>query len=345
MRMDNRDLTAEMPKDAASEKANPDALTNLISQANASLGASAASNFVPAEQVVHPKKRKKEEKQERTPGLKAFDIFLYPFLTNFAVFGMSVAATYLTVKGKDKDATGKLKFGKFGEFMAQRGDWLKDKFKAVGMNDSSANMARMVFFSFADGSLMAPVVKLFEDKREKIGKGIDEALGTVPEDLSVYKEEPKQSWWSVLGGRLATVSIVVPVAVALDNYEHKGRNLNQKFFTDFGENKIGGWLSKKPKLVERFKKFDLKALSGIAVFEAFYTSVCTAGLYFSSRFFARKLEKKEKDEPLAQAPINTEAPAGDAKRDEVKPEPKTRVVPQGVTSQRLTDPSVGATLA
>lgn len=364
MRMDNRDLTAEMPKDAASEKANPDALTNLISQANASLGASAASNFVPAEQVVHPKKRKKEEKQERTPGLKAFDIFLYPFLTNFGVFAMSVAATYLTTRGKDTiDGTknSKLVFGKFGKFMAERGEWLDKKFETMGMGKRTAEMSRTVFFSFADGTLLAPVVKLFEDKREKIGKGIDNALGTKPEDESVYKAEPKQSWLSVIGGRLATVAIVVPTAIGLNNISLKPkngipildasgkevkRNLNDLFFREQGE-AVGHYLEKKPFFKKHFSNYNLPALSRVVAFEAFYTSVCTAGLYFSSRFFARKLEKKEKDEPLAQAPINTEAPAGDAKRDEVKPapEPKTRVVPQGVASQRLTDPSVGATLA
>lgn len=334
--MENHDQSLESAPENVATAPQKDPLGALL-QAASPLTDTTASNFVPSEQVVHPKKRKPEEKQERTTGLKLFDVFLYPFLTNFAVFGISVAATYLTQKG-DKPVNGKLPFGKFGDFMAKRGKWLDSKFAKMGMNEDSVKMSRMVFFSFADGSLMAPVVKLFEDKREKIGKGIDEALGTVPEDLSVYKEEPKQSWWSVLGGRLATVSIVVPIAYGLDKAK-----LNKKFFYEPGE-KLGNWLKQKPAISKLFKKVDLTELSSISVFEGFYTSVCTAGLYFSSRFFARKAEKK--DEPSV-APIKTEADVEDTKRNESKlaSEPKTRVVPQGVSSQRVSDPAIGATLA
>lgn len=341
--MDNRDLSPDAVQETASQPVQrQDPLASVLSAAHSLTGV-ASSNFVPAEQVVHAKK-KKEKKQERTPGLKLFDVFLYPFLTNFAVFAMSVAATYITKKGAPRE-DGTLPHGKFGEFMAARGKWLENKFMKFGMSKKSADMGRMVFFSFADGSLMAPVVKLFEDKRESIGKGIDEALGTVPEDQSIYKKEPKQSWWSVLGGRLATVSIVVPTAVGLDYFKINGQKLNDFFFNNPGE-RMGEWLEKKPNVQGRFKNLDLKYLSATIVFEAFYTSVCTAGLYLTSRFFARKLEKK-KDESLTPVPIKIESPVNDAKRDEAKPafEPKTRVAPQGVTSERLTDPSIGATLA
>ena len=312
----------------------------------------------PAEQAAHPKKHDKT--QQRTPGLKLFDVFLYPVLTNFGVFAVSVAATYLTSRGKDtKD--GKLVFGKFGKFMAERGEWLDKKFENMGMGKRTAEMSRTVFFSFADGTLLAPVVKLFEDKREKIGKGIDKALGTKPEDESVYQAEPKQSWLSVLGGRLATVLIVVPTAIGLNNIPLKPkngvptldaagkeikRNLNDLFFREQGE-AIGHYLEKKPFFKKHFGSYNLPALSRVVAFEAFYTSVCTAGLYISSRFFARKLEKKDKDEPITVTPVKTEAPVGDAKRDEAKPtlEPKTHVVPQGIASQRLNDSAIGATLA
>jgi len=228
----------------------------------------------------------KKPEKERTPGLKIFDVFLYPIVTNFSVFAISVAATYLTTRGGDRNTAGKLVYGKVGSFFHKRGEWLVGKFESWGMTHGQADMGKMVFFSFLDGSLVAPLVKLVEDKREKIGFAIDHRLGTKPEDLSVYAEEPKQSWLSVLGGRFATAAIVVPTAVALDK-----TGLNDKLFNDPGK-KVGVWITKQPGIAKWFGKLDVRELSRIGFFEAFYTSVCTAGLYFTSRGMARLLGDK-----------------------------------------------------
>ncbi len=233
----------------------------------------------PPGEVAHP----------RSLGLKAFDVFLYPILTNFAVFGISVGATYLTSKGKQH--------GKIGEWFQKRGDWMTGKFQNMGMSHGQADMAKMVFFSFADGSLMAPVVKKFEDNREPIGKWIDCNLGSGALDESVYAAEPKQTWGSVLGGRLATCAIVVPTAVALDK-----TGLNDVMFTNPGR-KLGEAITKKPGLMKMFGKLDVPELSKIAFFEYFYTSVCTAGLYFASRFMSRATADKNKEEAIASPPL------------------------------------------
>jgi hypothetical protein len=224
----------------------------------------------------------------RTPGLKIFDVLLYPVLMNGAVFAISVAATYLTNKGGMKNAEGKLIYGKVGEFFQNRGEWLRGKFMKTGMNESQADMAKMVAFSFADGSLLAPVVKKFEDNREHIGRAIDAKIGHTPEHDAVYDAEPKQSWGSVLGGRLAAVGAVVPTAVLLDK-----TGLNDKLFNNNGK-KFGEYLAKKPSIAMRFAKVDMAEIGRIAAFEAFYTSVCTAGIYVASRFIAgRNDDKKE----------------------------------------------------
>lgn len=383
-----------------------------------------------AKQVdASPQKTATPEKFARTTGLKAFDVFLYPFFTNFGVMAISIVFTYLTSRGNsrlidgeiihakpakfnfqhaalteklgletlevstnqlalaklkrlprlegsiheelgnvvekglshlkdgvanltpkqlkketstierelqkvfrhidyDQDFKGKKLspeemanlgkplFGKFANFFQRRGDWMVGKLESIGLNHEQADVAKMVTFSFLDGSLMAPFVKLFEDRREDIGRSIDSALGTKPKDDSVYKAEPKQSWLSVLGGRLATVSIVVPVAVILDRTKINGRDLNTIMFQDPGL-KLGKYISKEwPKFTQRFAKYDVPELFKIGVFEAFYTSVCTAGLYFSSRFFAgagsrkeaKNLEAQQKvekaNEILANAPVN-----------------------------------------
>lgn len=248
---------------------------------------SKATSFSALSDKVH-------EEKKRTTGLKLFDFLLYPVFTNIGVFGVSVAATYLTTRGGDRNAAGQLIYGKTGQFFQKRGEWLVNKFKSAGMTHSQADMGKMVFFSFLDGSLLAPFVKMFEDRREKIAKSIDDSLGTTPEDLSVYKAEPKQTWLSVLGGRFATAAIVVPTAVALDK-----TGLNERLFNKPGE-QMGEWLAKKPGVKKFFGNLDVKELSRIAFFEAFYTSVCTAGLYFSSRFIAKRGENKKNDKLAAQ---------------------------------------------
>ncbi len=247
-----------------------------------------------------------KEPAKRTPGLKLFDVVLYPIVTNLAVFGISVGATYLTKRGGDRTKEGKLIYGKVGEFFQKRGDWLMAKFESMGMNHNQADMSKMVFFSFLDGSIMAPFVKLVEDRREKIGKWFDDKMGTTPENDDAYKAEPKQSWLSVLGGRFITAGIVVPTAVALDKIKPGGTSLNDHFFNNPGK-AIGEWAAAKPAITKWFGKVDVREIFRVSIFEAFYTSVCTAGLYVSSRFIARKTEKKPTaSEPAA--PVETPAP-------------------------------------
>ncbi len=262
----------------------------------------ASANASAPERVELPKV---EVEKERTPGLKAFDFLLYPVLTNVGVFTLSVAATYLTTRGGDRNAAGKLIYGKFGDFFHKRGEWMVKKFTGMGMNHAQADMSKMVFFSFLDGSLMAPFVKMFEDRREKIACAIDHQLGTKPDDMSVYREEPKQTWLSVLGGRLATVAIVVPTAVMLDK-----TGLNNTLFNKSGL-KLGEKLAEKAWVKNIASHLDVKELTRIGLFEAFYTSVCTGGLYLSSRFIAKHTNKeaqaKAKAEKANVIPCTTEA--------------------------------------
>ena len=255
-----------------------------------------------ADQQQTPPKKKDSHKHKRTPGLQLFDVFLYPFLTNFVVMGLSIAATYLTSKGGAKDAHGKLIYGKVGEWFSKRGVWMDTKFQAVGMSKSQAEMSRMVFFSFADGTLVAPLVKLFEDRRTKIAHWIDKMMGTAPGEESSYAQEPKQSWLSVVGGRLATVAVVVPTAVALSKIKYKGHNINDLLFSNPGK-AVGEWVAKKPDLARHFGKLDVPELFKVGAFEAFYTSVCTATLYVFSRFFAYSLGEYGKESITADASV------------------------------------------
>ena len=228
-----------------------------------------------------------ERKQHRTTGLKLFDIFLYPLLTNFVVFGASVGITYLTRHGGARP-DGSLPHGKFGAAMSKRNTDLIKGFEKLGLREEHAKTGSMVFWSFFDGTLIAPLVKVFEDRREKIGKWVDDRLGTTPANLKVYEAEPKQTWGTVLSGRLATAAIVLPTAIAFEKAGlHKG-------FERWGRNTTKWLETSKPKMYESLSKkiSDLPDFFRVSYFEGIYTTVCTAGLYFVSRAFARRHDAK-----------------------------------------------------
>lgn len=253
--------------------------------------------------VEEPREGEKPQ-NDRTPGLKVLDVFLYPILTNVSVFAVSVMATYLTARGGDKTASGKLAYGKIGKWFQDRGEWMTNKFKAVGMSEKQADMSKMVFFSFADGSLMAPVVKMLEDRREQIGRWLDEKMGTVPQDPGVYQAEPKQSWLSLLGGRVVTLGIVIPTAVVLGK-----TGLNDKLFNNPGK-EVGGWLAKKTMVKKSVPAhWDVQELTRVGFFEAFYTSVCTLGLYLTSRRIAHFHHNTKEEEQRGEAASNAAATA------------------------------------
>lgn len=272
---------------------------------------------------------------KRTAGMKLFDFFLYPVLTNLAVFAISVIATYNTqpeagnwgIKAPkallalhDKVADTPVKHltkPLLATFKALEGNPLKERgnlFRGWAtpiMGEKAAKAFVMLFFSFLDGTLMIPVVKKFENNRVPITKALDKAMGTTPADPSVYKAEPKQSWKSIMGGRASVFAIIMSVFYLLNQRLTRvpglmpvlDKTLGRKFselnvpfkpkdtFNDLLFNKpgrlVGVELEKRlPAVNKRFPNLSLPLLSEVSFFEFVYTSVCTAGLYGLSRFYA-----------------------------------------------------------
>jgi hypothetical protein len=335
------DILKTMEKYAQNSRvpiANEIATANTVPNKATEAGAIAPANTQDLQQQqqaqnIQQQQHAQVKKIRRTPGLWAYDTLLYPVLNNVVVFGVSVAATYLTARGGDRTAAGKLKYGRIGEWFQKRGDWMTKQFKKTGMNDDSATMAKTVFFSFADGSIMAPFIKVLEDNREKFAKGIDDMMGTRPADDSVYEAEPKQTWGSVLAGRALTAGIVVPTAMALDK-----TGLNNKLFLEPGV-KLGKWIKKRPNVAKWFGNHDIGEITKITFFEAFYTSVCTFGLYISSRFLAAK--RKPHENEAAPAPIASNAPLPEANTQQMAapslegPSPKIQTQSSLLESDRV----------
>lgn len=215
----------------------------------------------------------------RTPGTWLFDTLVYPGLANVGVFLVSVFATYQTTYGKD------------GNWMRRRGDAVRQFFaQRLKLPRNSVDFGVMLAFSFLDGCIIAPFVKLLEDRRRPISRWLDTRLGTRPPDDTPYNREPKQTWASVLAGRATGCATIVPAAVLLDKKWGGRRSLNDRLFSTPGE-KLGGWLTRRvPALPRALPGINLPGLVKIGVFEFFYTSLTTAALYASSRHYAKKPE-------------------------------------------------------
>lgn len=230
-------------------------------------------------------------KPKRTLGLKLFDNFLYTFFTNTTVLLVSLGFTYMTKHGKTIGSDQSV-MRKVGTFFANRRAPIMKRLEQIGIKSEQAREDfTTVIFSFLDGTIFSFLVKPLEDRREKIAKNIDDALGTSPDNMKAYDVEPKQSWRSVVEGRALTSMIVLPVAFAMEK-----TGGNQAIFYRSGDKlanfvknsipKFDQWLTNK---TIHHKNYFFQT----GVFEAFYTSVCTAGLYLISRTVARKHPKKE----------------------------------------------------
>ncbi|MES2983867.1 MAG: hypothetical protein V4735_01615 [Pseudomonadota bacterium] len=278
-----------------------------------------------------------EAKPKRTLGLRLFDATLYGAFFNSTVFAASTAFTYMTKYGNTvgKEASA---LRSVGNFFYKRRQPILNGFRKIGVkNETAADMFTTVLFSFLDGSIFAAMVKPLEDYRERIAFKIDNLLGTTADNLKAYDAEPKQTWGSVLGGRGKTSLIVLPVALIME-----ATGGNKKIFYNGGD--------KLEKLVEKFPTLNAK-FTGLAsknylfqtvVFEAFYTTVCTAGTYLFSRRIAIKhppsLEYQQKHHmtlpPRPAADATTDIAPADAPTTDT---PGTRVM-QPAHMERIQTP-------
>ncbi len=282
-----------------------------------------APSTVPVSQLLEIAQEEARTKPGEKPssfGLKVMDGLIYG-TSNLIVIGGSVLLTYLTTEaGKvhaDQSRESNKAWSAFCEWAHGRGiAFEKDITEGrsanilanVGVNvdKKSAKAWKMVFFSFVDGTVFTIPVWFAEKFRVPLARKVDEMAGTVPDDLSVYEDpREKQGLSSLLGARIATLSVVLPVAVTLGKVGTVGEeaekkwiwnsqndpkgfsSLNDKFFHDPGI-AFGNWLT------EHTPAGPLLGKSGIVVeelfktlaFETFYTSVCTGSFYELSRLFA-----------------------------------------------------------
>lgn len=243
-------------------------------------------------------------KPKRTLGLRIFDATFYGGLVNTAIFLASAASTYWTYHGNTVGKPGSV-LRWIGEAFHKRRKLIETALETIGIKGEAGKIGTTVFWSFFDGTLFAPLIKVIEDRREKIALSIDTVLGTKSDNMRAYDAEPKQSWKSVIAGRLETLGIVLPVAIIMEK-----TGGNKRIFYDGGEkmmafakkhlptvdNKITSLVSA-PHAPEHLAELATrkKSLWHVLSFEAFYTSICTIGTYLFSRGFARHHPNPEKE--------------------------------------------------
>lgn len=318
-----------MTKDITEDKA-----ANLTTSDTATLDAARQSSDILATAAPH--------KPKRTLGLRIFDATFYGGVVNTAILLASAASTYWTYHGNTVgNPGGALRW--VGEQFFKRRKPIENALEKVGIKGEAAKIGTTVFWSFADGTVFTPLIKIIEDRREKIALYIDTVLGTKADNMRAYDAEPKQGWKSILMGRAETLGIVLPVAIIMEK-----TGGNKRVFYDAGDKIMSAITNHMPTLDKKMTQLvsaphapqyaaelgaRKKSLFHVLTFEGFYTSICTVGTYLFSRLFARNHPKPEKGIPAISPstsdtlPTNTATKHQEAGIEKESKEPKEATTP------------------
>ncbi len=255
-----------------------------------------APKTTPAKPDDHPALEASEvaRKKHRSTGNRVFDLVVYPVIAFGVVLVASMKAlNYMKYGG------GRVGFERWAHKTAdQLGKWTPFKNTAHETLYHAANNTGKVLASFAVGTVLMVPIKLLEDKRTQISAWFDKVLGSEPRKENEIKEEPKQSWKSVLGGRAITFASVLGLSFLIGDKR-----------TKFVENQVADRFT--GALAGAFPEISKERLPGIKestrnlTFELFYTALCATLVYTLSRIIARKDDEKKH---LKESPITTTKP-------------------------------------
>ena len=216
--------------------------------------------------------------QERSFGNKMFDMVIYPF---FAFFLVAAVSIYSLVNAKSG-----------GKFYESTVDKITGLFSFFAKNTSldkvreRAKNSTDMLISFGTGTLFIAPIKLFEDKRKEVSHFFDKIhekyFAGKEIDPEKYKPEPKQTWKSILGGRVIAFAIALTTATVFGNYVKEiCSGITRK--TPWGE-------SPKGTEFENFTKAE--KWTWATAYEGFYTALCALILYGASRILPKIFNKE-----------------------------------------------------
>ncbi len=161
-----------------------------------------AHPHVPLDDRVSPAIDGRGGKRKRTGGETLFDLTTYG---GFALVGNEVVSTYI-VKQAEKPTA-------FGRLYQRAGELTKKISPKGGLPFVSSGRFNYINFAIIGGFTMVPFIKFFEDNKGRLVRAADSIIHGVkadndPEIRRAHEEmdnAPKQTWGSLLKGRIATV--------------------------------------------------------------------------------------------------------------------------------------------
>lgn len=173
-------------------------------------------------------------------------------------------------------------------------------------------------------AMMAPL-KWMEDNRQRNASHIDKLLGTTPPDPETIEHEPKQTWHSVLSGRLFSWGLSYAAFVAM------GPKLTSHLDGIMSKAASTAWMKMSP----RSNPATVKKWSDIAAFDALFTIITATATYLWSRQVAKADEKLEEEHAVKYV---LEHPEIDQKihfAEKLRSEKKQAIAPAASFAEKL----------
>jgi len=221
-----------------------------------------------------------DKKKSRTFGNKVFDWAVWPPIQWIGVWGLA-----LLVGNSAQNGSGVL-----NKWFNASVNWLKPKFqlfdkpfakKIWGSGSGSkewASATTLLTALWMGSNSFLPVTKYFEDRRGAISSWFDKAFHKPPQNSDTMQKEPKQTWSSLIKGRLsgtvfgylAFIALGPGRAIKVQNaLGDKAANIFMKWRPHADRGKVNKW-------------------ANLAIFDLLFTCLAAAVHYFTSRTFARK---------------------------------------------------------
>lgn len=236
-------------------------------------------------QVVH------ESQKKRTFGNKMFDFIVYPAI---AWVGVSALSVYMAHETSPNSGNNSFIFKKIRELnksvlaMFEKSvesgllkNIIKDK-SPENIERWSEGLSMYGLLALGGTMLMWPI-KALEDNRKKLAAKLDSMFGTTPQNQAEVAKEPKQSWFSVLSGRVLSVGIGFSAFLAMG--PKNAGNWSKAcgaYFTD-------KWM----KVFKNHNEANVKSWMDVAAFDVIFTTITASVTYAFSRFIAKRNDKAQ----------------------------------------------------
>jgi hypothetical protein len=232
------------------------------------------------ENIAEDKEKPKEK--PRSFGNKMFDAVFYPIIQIAGVWTASFLIAEEAKNGKGFLTKG---YNASVSFLEPKLQWLanlSEKLWNKGTANQWADAITMINFTSIGGTLLVPVVKYFEDRREKISAYFDKMAGKEVNPSEV-KPEPKQTYFSLGLGRITSIATVTAGFMV---FGPKNFGAAQEKVTNISTDAI-------MKIIPNADEAGIRKKADVAVFDLMLTAISATITYVFSRKIASTEEQKK----------------------------------------------------